>query len=150
MVKSGLGWGMPILLVALCFCLSAARAETETDEKIKSVAIYVDAFNVRDFETMGRLMHEDVEWISVSGSSQEIMTSSKDALLDLLTTSYSDDYTGKSEMTGAIRNGRFVSGIERSTYVNGKGEEKAASSNVLYEFDGKLIRRVWYFPAVAE
>ena len=110
---------------------------------------YVDAYNRGDVAAMAQLMHPDIEWLSISGSSVAAVASGKEALVaDLRKHLKGAPEGNRSELGSIIVTGNTASVVETAHWISKDGEARAQSSLAVYEtVDGRLIRRVWYFPA---
>ncbi|MEM9532993.1 MAG: nuclear transport factor 2 family protein [Pseudomonadota bacterium] len=110
---------------------------------------YVDAYNRGDVEAMAQLMHPDIEWLSISGSSAAVLASGKEALIADLRAHLKGAPAGnRSELGRIIVTGNTASVVETAHWISKSGEARSQSSMAVYETIGdRMIRRIWYFPA---
>ncbi|MCI5048467.1 MAG: nuclear transport factor 2 family protein [Aquisalinus sp.] len=137
------------LILALSLSLSAFMPAPEQASQSHIVMAYVQAFNDRDIEQISTMMHTDIEWIDISGSTQSISFSGKSAMVEGITAYFASGYNGQSEMTRFAVNGNFVSGVETVSWQTAAGQNRRQSATVVYQLEDGLIRRVWYFAAVS-
>ncbi|MEO0420171.1 MAG: nuclear transport factor 2 family protein [Pseudomonadota bacterium] len=124
----------------------AAAQEVQPSELQVAVA-YVDAYNARDLNAILALMHEDVEWLSIEGSETVAFASGKAELAAQM-----EDYLASPDATfstveGSVGNGRFVAVREVAHWTDDKGNSRSQAALAVYEIEGGLVRRVWYYPA---
>lgn len=141
---------LTLLTLPACQKVQSETPPAPVEDHVAIVKAYVDAYNADDAEAMGELMHPDIEWLSVSGSSVEIVTSGKQELVSELRTSFNGKSTATSTLSGIGQTGGFVSTIETVSWMGVDNKDKSQSSLAVYEItDEGLIRRVWYYPEVA-
>ncbi|WP_306252469.1 nuclear transport factor 2 family protein [Parvularcula sp. IMCC14364] len=136
---------LPMAVAAMLFSVSA---HAEMTGKHEVVTTYINAYNQKDIEQMSSLMHPDIEWIDIAGSTQTVSVSGKQAMLQGLAAYFATDLESVSVLQGAAVNGPYVSGVEKVLWVDTDNQERQQSATVVYELEDGLIRRVWYFPAV--
>ncbi|MCI5045262.1 MAG: nuclear transport factor 2 family protein [Aquisalinus sp.] len=139
---------LPVIF-ALAPLFSAFMTTPVQASQAHIVTAYVQAFNERDIERMSTMMHEDIEWIDISGSTQSVSYSGKDAMTEGITAYFANGYDGQSKMTELSANGNFISGVETVFWQTAAGQNRSQSATVVYELEDSLIRRVWYFAAVS-
>jgi hypothetical protein len=112
------------------------------------IVSHVSAFNAGDVAAMGRLEHPDIEWFSVENASLSIEVSGRDELASMMT----DYMLANPTVTGTLRdwsiNGDFISVTETASWMTDTGEKQSQSALSVYQMEGDLIRRVWYYPAL--
>jgi len=134
------------LYVPALLLLAACSQPLSTNESI--VTDYIQATNEKDLEHITALMHEDIEWIQITGSEQQIMAGGRDALLAEIKSMMDSGFEATSALSDIADNGRFVTAIETVSYTRKNGEPATQSANSVYEIEDGIIRRVWYYPAV--
>ncbi|MEM8725597.1 MAG: nuclear transport factor 2 family protein [Pseudomonadota bacterium] len=140
------------VLLAIAALLSAAALSAEdepsaTDEGYSKVIAYVEAYNARDLQAMMALMHDDVQWLSIEGSSVAIFADGKQDLASQMEGYFASPSATRSEVLSYVVDGRFVSVREVASWTDKEGAEKSQSALAVYEFEDGLVRRVWYYPA---
>jgi len=112
------------------------------------IVAHVDAFNAKDIPAMSAVEHPEVEWFSVEGDTITVEVKGRAQLADMMT----DYLEANPTVTGSLRdwsiNGDFISVTETATWQTADGTFQSQSALTVYEMDGDLIRRVWYYPAV--
>lgn len=107
---------------------------------------FVAAFNAHDSIAMSKFVAEDVQWLSISGDSVSIETDGKSVLISAMDSYFQSCQTCRSHIREIIASSERVSAIEEAAWEGRDGPRTQRSLSV-YEFSGKLIRRVYYFPA---
>lgn len=103
-----------------------------------------EAYNAHRIDDMLTLMTDDVTWLSVMGDSVAVEIKGKDGLQNFMASYFNALPSARSEQEGLIVNGNYVTVKERAIWEQG-GEEKSQASIAVYQFEGDLIRRVWYY-----
>ena len=138
------------LAAALAVCAAlVAGAPCLAAEPHALITSYVDHFNSRDLDALLALAHEDVEWLSVNGAEVTVETRGKEALRASLTSYFASCPSCRSTVEVYQSVGPYVSTVEHAEWKTGAGETKRQSSLAVYELADGLVRRVWYYPAVA-
>ncbi|MEP0730280.1 MAG: nuclear transport factor 2 family protein, partial [Parasphingorhabdus sp.] len=110
------------------------------------IEAYTAAFNMQNVSAMATMMHPDIQWITVAAGSSSVTTDGKTKMVAEM----GDYFGGSTKVTSTLGgwgiNGAFVSAVETASWTSASGAKKAQSSNVVYQIDDGLIRRVWYFP----
>ncbi|MEO9599043.1 nuclear transport factor 2 family protein [Parasphingorhabdus sp.] len=132
--------GLACLSLASCVTASAPTPHRAL------VEAYTAAFNGQDVPAMAAMMHPDIQWITVTAGKSAVTTDGKIKMVAEM-----DEYFGgstkiRSTLSGWGINGAFVSAVETASWTSASGKKMAQSSNVIYQIDDGLIRRVWYFP----
>lgn len=134
-------------MAVICMSCSPQSPAKELSPFQSKVSEYTIAFNTKDIVKMSRLMHDNIEWINIEGSAQSTITANKTALVGELAAYFSNDSKSVSTLSDWSVNGNYVSVKETVTTPTDDGGERVQASIAVYEFEGDLIRRVWYFPA---
>jgi len=112
-----------------------------------TAASYIDTYNAGDIAEMRKLMHPEIQWISVEGSAFEVAADGREALVEQMTAYFASPSVPRSTYEQIIENGRFLTMRETAHWTDSAGKQQAQSSIAVYEFERGLVRRVWYFPA---
>lgn len=107
---------------------------------------FVAAFNAQDSAAMGRLVSDDVQWLSIEGEKVTVETDSRQALLTSMDAYFRACPSCRSSLSGIVATTDRVSAVETAQWRSASGLKQQRSVSV-YEFNGPLIRRVYYFPA---
>ena len=137
-----------LLLLALShLAVTSILAETETPEANEQrVRDYVAAFNRHDLDTMLSMVTEEIQWLSAAGDKITVETQGKAKLRESMEAYFKSTPSVKSELEWVKATASRVAALERAAWQGKSGPRSQASLSV-YEFDGKLISRVYYFPA---
>ena len=143
------------VLVALpgCIYISADSVTATIDTRdpvgaAEIVADYVDLNNACDAAGMSRLVHEEIEWLSISGDNLTTVSKGKDALSAELASYMSKGCSTRSQLSDFSVNGPYVAVTETVSWDGRDGSEQSQSATSVYQIENGLIRRVWYFPEV--
>lgn len=131
----------------LLACSQSAPSKTQTSSTHPIISPYSQAWNDKDIQTMSALMHPNIEWISVEGTSLKVEINGKDALVKEMTSWFESDTLPKGSLKGWSFNGDYVAVTETAHWVNKEGEAKSQSALTVYQLEDNLIRRVYYYPA---
>lgn len=107
---------------------------------------FVAAYNAQDSAAMGRLITDDVQWLSIEGEKVAVEAGSRQALLTSMDAYFRSCPSCRSTLSGTVATTDRVSAVETAQWRSAIGLKQQRSISV-YEFDGPLIRRVYYFPA---
>ena len=134
--------------VASLIATSAPADDTKpsADARIAAVHAFVDAFNERDLERLLGAVHDDIEWLSVDGTDIAAEAGGRDALAGSLRGYFEACSSCRSDIEWAKPAGSRVAALERASWER-EGSRISQVSLAVYEFEGDLIRRVYYFPA---
>ncbi|MEP3421359.1 MAG: nuclear transport factor 2 family protein [Erythrobacter sp.] len=110
------------------------------------VSAYVEAYNERDLEAMLALMHDEVQWLSVEGDSVAVFANGKADLASQMRDYMASPLATESEIDAGVTDGNFVAVREIARWNNAAGEQREQSALAVYEIEGGLVRRVWYYP----
>lgn len=129
-----------------CLVLASCATTPASPPNRLLVEAYTAAFNMRDLPAMAAMMHPDIQWITVAGGNSSVTTDGKIKMVNEM----GDYFGGSTRVTSTVNgwgiNGAFVSAVETAAWTSNAGMEKLQRSNVVYQIDNGLIRRVWYFP----
>tara|TARA_Y100001973_G_scaffold8348_1_gene11499 strand:- start:2503 stop:2913 length:411 start_codon:yes stop_codon:yes gene_type:complete len=131
------------LLLGILFLLCTSVAANEVDHAAL-VEDYVAAFNAQDSAAMARMVTDDVQWLSVNGDSVAVETAGREALVKAMDSYFASCASCRSKLVDVQVLGSRVSVIEEASWLAGD-ERRAQSSIAVYEFEGSLIARVYYF-----
>jgi hypothetical protein len=134
---------LPFALLLLC---SAPGLSQEPPAEQRLVERFLEAYNRHDVAAMLRLVHPQVEWLSVSGETISRETSGAAALAEATREYFASVPSARSTMEGMMPAGRFVSVWERAHWETSNGPRSQTSLSV-YEVEDGAVRRIWYFPA---
>ena len=139
--------GLGLAAAALLLPLSLASAEEAPRSELQIAVAYVEAYNARDLDAMLALMHDDVEWLSIEGSETVAFASGKSDLAAQMEGYLASPNATVSTVEGSVGDGRFVAVREVAHWTDGEGNARSQSALAVYEIEGGLVRRVWYYPA---
>ena len=111
------------------------------------VARFVEAFNAHDAGAMVAMVHDEIEWFSMSGATIATETAGKDALRESMTNYFAQCASCRSSVEWQRRSGSRVVVQETATWTAKDGAPRSQTSVAVYELEGAVIRRVYYFPA---
>ncbi len=134
------------VLVLLLPHLAASQGEPTARDREAVVTQLLEAFNRQDPEAMGRLVTSDILWLNINASSTSAEVSSKEQLLKGMGSYFKSCPTCRSSHAGLISTPNRVSAVEVAEWTK-DGVRHTQRSISVYEFSGKLISRVYYFPA---
>lgn len=126
----------------------AACAGASSDAPNPVIEAYVAAYNAHELDEMSARMHPDIEWISLEGSEAIIYTSGKNALIAELKSHFAEPSASTSQLSNWSKTGPYISVTESIRQESAAPGDYLPASLSVYELDGDLIRRVWYYPAV--
>lgn len=135
-----------LISVLLPVSLAAETPPPPPPDHQELVEKYTAAFNARDVDAMGALMHPEIQWIMISGAKSEVATDGKANMVRDMTAYFQSPAKVSSSLSGWSVNGDYVTVIETASWQNSKGERQAQSATAVYQITDRLIRRVWYFP----
>ena len=136
------------IIILLSFIVLAACQEPKTHHLDPNPLIsnYAAAFNARDLAAMEKMMHSDIQWLSINGAEISIVTDGKQALVDELTGYFASKPTSASALENWTQSGKYIGVTETSSWPGKDGTAQSQSSLSIYEVEDGLIRRVWYYP----
>ena len=128
--------------------------EESNPSRLSLVESYVEAFNARNIEKMLSMVTDDVHWMSIIKVKTAVETSSKQALGAVLKDYFVQVPSVKSQWIKANTFGNWAFGVEQVSWqssqsTSGQKEVQTITqcSLSVYQFEGQLIKRVWYFPS---
>jgi ketosteroid isomerase-like protein len=126
----------------------AAQAQTAPGarEREQLVRQFVDAFNRQDAGAMMQMMAPNIEWWNVNGGAMASEGSTRESIGKGMRAYFAACPSCRSRLDGVIATPQRVSAIEVAAWTGKAGPTEQRSISV-YEFDGPLISRVYYFPA---
>ncbi|MCR9279437.1 MAG: nuclear transport factor 2 family protein [Pseudomonadaceae bacterium] len=134
--------GIAALFLTIVSACSADVVHSEAGEVVQS---YLRAFNAQDAQAMAAMVADDVKWLSINKESVSVELEGKDALVPAMQSYFDSCPTCRSAIGRLVWTDNLVSVIETASWeVN--GETRTQRSLAVYEFDGKLIQAVYYFP----
>lgn len=135
------------MLVAPVIMSSPLAAHQDAEQTNRAIVeSYTNAYNASDAAAMGRLMHDNIQWLTVKDDQITITVQGKADMLSGLKGYFKNPMKITSTLSGWGENGDYVSVIEIASWTAKSGEPRSQSSNVVYQIENGLIRRVWYFP----
>lgn len=135
-----------VALAALWAPGALAQAEPTPKDRQILVQKFVDAFNLQDAEAMMTMMAPQIEWLNVSGTTITAEGSSREAIGKSMRAYFKSCPTCRSRLTGVVATANRLSAVEVAQWQGSAGPKEQRSISV-YEFNGPLINRVYYFPA---
>lgn len=134
-----------VLVLACAGSSVRADAQPASEGRDRLVARFIEAFNAQDVDAMGRLVTDDVQWLSIDGESVSVETGTKQELLTSMGKYFKSCPSCRSSLSGVIATADRLSAIEVARWETPKGKKEQRGISV-YEFSGPLISRVYYFP----
>jgi len=130
----------------ILLCAPALHSQEAVSTNVATVERFVAAFNAHDSEAMAEFVTEDVTWLSISGKNVVVEVEGKRELIASMNAYFTSCPTCQSELSDIISTPSRVSTIEIAHW-QGKSGPRSQRSLSVYEFSGRLIQRVYYFPA---
>lgn len=140
---------------AVALCVTGLLAALATQLRAEAAGPYdvihafVERFNERDLDGLLALAHPEVEWLSVDGAAVAVEARGRDALRESLAGYFAWCPSCRSEVEVYQSVGPYTSTLEHASWTTAAGEAKRQSAIAVYELADGLVRRVWYYPAVA-
>jgi ketosteroid isomerase-like protein len=136
------------ILALLCSAsLFAGMSVTITaKEREALVAKLLEAFNRQDAQGMSELVTNDVQWLNIDGERTSPDASSRQELIEGMTAYFKSCPSCRSRLSEIMTSSDRLAAIEVAEWEKA-GVKHSQSSISVYEFQGNLIRRVYYFPA---
>lgn len=135
-----------ILAAALLLASLPAFSQQSAAGHEQTVRSFIAAFNAHDAGAMSKFVADDVQWLSIDGSSISVETNGKAALVTAMNGYFQSCPTCRSQLAELIASRDRVSAVEVADW-QGKDGPKTQRGISVYEFSGSLIKRVYYFPA---
>lgn len=136
-------------VLAALLCLVPANAFSENpavESRSEIVHQFLAAFNAHDSETMGKMVTEDVMWLSVADGVTSIEVEGRSKLVAAMDEYFASCPSCRSTISTLMASRARVSAVEVATWRT-DGGLKSQQSLAVYEFSGSLISAVYYFPA---
>lgn len=132
-----------------------SSSEVNIQDRLSLVEEYIQAFNDRELEKMLSLVTEDIHWMSIMGTKTSVETETKQALGEALKNYFVQVPSVQSKWIKSNALGDWVFGIEQVSWLSRKkGASKSDKQTLkvqcslsVYQFDGQLIKSVWYYPS---
>lgn len=134
-----------IAAVAGCATVNSAREAASLADH-KTILAYTQAYNQRDVSSMAALMHDDIQWLSIEGDKISVVANGKDDLVAQMHAYVTSGATTKSSIEGRVADGRHIAVREIARWTDQSGAAAQQSSLSVYEIEGGLVRRIWYYP----
>lgn len=135
------------IFATLFFATFPAYADHSSDITSRSIVeSYTQAYSNGDADAMGVLMHEDIQWLTAKDDKITITLQGKSDMVKELSDYFKGPTTISSSLGGWGENGDYVSVVETASWTTKTGKNQSQSSNVIYQIENGLVRRVWYFP----
>ncbi len=122
----------------------AAQADAQAS-KAEVVRALVDAFNQQDVDAMTARLTEDVQWLSVNGTTVTVEIEGRSALATWMEGYFAACSSCRSEVISMVSSNNRVSVVEVASWIGSDGPQSQQAMAV-YEFKGSLITRIYYFP----
>lgn len=136
-----------IQIAAFLACIgSSDAAQCAPQGPQKQVRRFIAAFNAQDSDAMLALTHADIEWHSVDGDRLSTETRGREQLRAFLKGYFKSCPSCRSKLTKISHTATRVSAVEVASWQTSNGRKTQRSLSI-YELDGGLIRRVYYFSA---
>jgi hypothetical protein len=137
-------YGDVVLALAASVLLQACASMTPqpSSPRMDAVRAYVAAFNAHDTERMLGMVTADVQWASISGATVHVETTGKAALKAAMDSYFAKCTSCSARLTDMTDTGTRIAVHE----LAGSKTTPERKSLAVYEFDGALIKRVFYFP----
>ena len=139
---------LPLIAAALA-AVGPAPSPAAAARPYEVIQTFVERFNERDLDGLLALAHPEVEWLSVDGAAIAVEARGREALRESLTAYFASCASCRSEVEVYQTAGPFTSTLEHAQWTTADGGTKRQSAIAVYELADGLVRRVWYYPAVA-
>lgn len=106
---------------------------------------FVEAFNAHDTKRMLEMVDENIQWVSVDGTTASIEANGLPALKKSMDSYFARCSSCKSTLEWVQSGLDKVTTLERAEWT-GKNGPKSQKGLAVYEFRGDKILRVYYFP----
>jgi len=120
------------------------KVQPVTQEE-KTVRSFVRAFSENSPDNMASYCTHDVQWGYVSQQGYASAGRGRDNLITEMNNYFASTKGVRSEVENLIANGPIVAMTERVFWLD-NDVEKTQSSLAVYQFEGPLIKSVWYYP----
>ena len=128
--------------------IDEASIEIDPQSVVKQ---YAAAFNNRDVELMEALMHPGIQIMDVTAAGTEMVSEGYWAIVSHLLDHIEDPETPTLALSGWSRLDDYVTAIETSRWTSPDGSAHGQKRLTVYQVTGDgTIRRIWYYPPVAD
>ena len=139
-----------LLITFIALAPLAALSKTdETKDLANIVHKFIRAFNAQDVNAMSALVTDDIRWNYINGSSVSAELEGKQALATSMSEYFVSCPSCRSAIHGMTCSAERVSVVEVASW-DGRDGTVSQASMAVYEFEGPLIRAVYYFPEETE
>lgn len=135
-----------ILMVLVLSTLAGQAKAADTVDKAELIRQFQAAFNAHNPEAMAALVAEDIQSFSVAGGSMTKELEGKAALVSAMTDYFGSCTSCQSELKNMMFSAERAVVLEVASWDQADGR-KSQQSLAVYEFNGALIQRVYYYPA---
>lgn len=118
----------------------------QASDKSQLVSQFVEAFNLRDPELMGKMVTKEALWFDVTRAGINNQTTTRDELVKSMKDYFSDSSRAHSRVIKSIDSGDFVSTVEQVSWQK-EGKWVSKCSIGVYLFEQQRIAAVWYYKA---
>lgn len=123
----------------------AAGFSAEATAQIERLKAYNGAFNRHDVDAMMSMVSQDIEWLSVEGTTMQVEAQGAAAMRKSMNEYFSVIENPQSSLSGFVVDGPFVA-VQETASWGLESERKSQSSLAVYEIENDKVRRVWYYP----
>ncbi len=138
--------GVMIAVMLFAITLSPTVRSGDKLDHAGTLDAWMVAYNQHDIEGMLKHAHPDIEWLFVKEDTVLVETRGTEALASGLKTYFSSLPSARGTVHNLHVHDRFASVTEQAHWIK-DGEERSQCSLAVYEMEGRLIRRVWYYPS---
>lgn len=133
------------LLLTACAGGSASR-QGEGRSALAVVEAYVAAFNRHDAAAASALLAPDLQWLAIAGDRIELEASGREAMRQSLQSYFQATPDVRSEVQSLARGQQRVAVYECVAWREGSARQQRCAHG-LYQVQGGLIQRAWFWPA---
>ena len=112
------------------------------------VTAYLAAFNRHDADAAAAWLAPDLQWLAIDGGQSKLEASGREAMRLWLQAYFQSTPDVRSEIDSLARGAQRVAVYECVSWRGSEGAQRRCAHG-LYEVQGGLIQRVWYWPAEA-
>ena len=109
-----------VLSLACSVGSPSAEVTPETPNHETTLASFIAAFNSQDAAAMGRLVTDDVQWLSIDGTSVAVETTTKQELLVSMAKYFKSCPSCRSSVFGVVATADRLSALSRSCHASMK------------------------------
>ncbi|MEM9335188.1 MAG: nuclear transport factor 2 family protein [Pseudomonadota bacterium] len=134
------------LFAAFVWVATSASSHADTPHNhAETVRAFMQAFNAHDAAAMTALVADDVQWLSIKGSTTTVELEGRSNLADAMKGYFAACTSCRSTIKRLMPSTERVSVLEQASWEGSNGPQSQQSMAV-YEFTGSLIQRIYYFP----